>query len=1162
VEIAWKTLRGMHIRWPDERDIRDVNSGFAGLLLEGAASPLAAAGLGVLVVENLNVTLDAKTIERLLADYGLRRAQILGSPTLVEDVRSVLDRWSDSVARELLEPVIQRRETVAMWSRLQGDDRTLFVIGAAGGGKSAVLHETVQKAESAGWPVLALRLDRLGPFASPVELGKQLGLSISPVSALAAVGQTDPCLLVVDQVDAVSVASGRMPASFDVVASVMREASGFPNMRVVLACRKFDVDNDERILAVVKADGVSQIEVEPLSEEQIDAAVEAMNLDAAALTTGQRKLLRSPFNLVLLRAIADQGDVLSFGTSRDLLDRYWDRKRRNCRQGRSPAPRFNEVIEVIVDAMSERQRLAVPMTILDQNDLADDAQVLESEHILVRDGRQYAFFHEEFFGYAFARRWIARGQTLVEFLLEGEQELFRRGQIRQVLNHLHDDEPERFIEEAEGLLLHPDIRFHIKDVVLALLRALPAPTSAEWAMAKRIIETEPEFIDRLWLTLRTLPWFDRLDTEDEIARWLSGDQAEQSRALEIILGSVKDRPDRIAQLIAPHAGLAANYPNWLRWTAGVADLHTSRALLDLVIDALRRGEYEEQDQYLWLSAYNLANHEPTWAIDLLSAYLTEQPHSFSLDSAGQIELLQSTDHAAIELVTKAADRAPQAFCESLLPYVQRVMQLTEYDSEQHPIGDRQFSYRRDLNGQGDLHELNDAIVHSLRAALRKIAASSQESIRLVLERLAADSHETAQWLLYEALQETGGHYAEWAADLLLEGDHRLIGSSSGTVEAAAQLLRAIGPHVGPETFARLEQAIIALRVPWDSRPTGWCMFSLLAELPESRLSDSARRRLGELRRLFNAERPPARTRLRGGVFTSPIPEASAQRMTDENWLQAIATYDTDREDWTTMQGGVHELSNVLQSVTAADPDRFARLAVRLTSSINSEYSVGILLWLGNAESSGSADLAFDAIRHIASLGHSDNDRWLAWPLRKHLDSRIPDDIIQLLVDKALHSLSPGEEHWQGNGEDGRRTVERIVSNGTNSARGGCSEMLGDILVHDIDGRRTSLVAPSLNSLAIDPLVAVRSCVAHLIAACLRHAQSAAIDAFDLLIQADDRLLATHRVANLIAYVGNTDSAIVEPVINRMLASEFVEVRKVGGELAALAGLESMPRSLS
>src|SRR6266536_3721638 len=165
VETAWQTLRGMHIRWPDERDLRDVNSAFAGLLLEGAAPPLASVGLGDLVGGKLNVRLDATTIERFLEHYGLRRAQLLGSPTLIREVRSARERWKDSVARKLLQPVIARREATDIWSRLQGNDRTLFVIGAAGGGKSAVLHETVREVESAGWPVLALRLDRVDSFA-------------------------------------------------------------------------------------------------------------------------------------------------------------------------------------------------------------------------------------------------------------------------------------------------------------------------------------------------------------------------------------------------------------------------------------------------------------------------------------------------------------------------------------------------------------------------------------------------------------------------------------------------------------------------------------------------------------------------------------------------------------------------------------------------------------------------------------------------------------------------------------------------------------------------------------------------------------------------------------------------------------------------------------
>lgn len=1155
VEAAWQTLRGMHIRWPDEREINDGNSCVADLLLEGAASTLAAVGLGDLVLDNLNVMLDANAIEHRLDGYGLQRANLLGSPTLVENCRAALNRWKDSVARELLQPPIARGETTDAWSRLQGDDRTLFVVGAAGGGKSVVVHDIVREAESADWPVLAFRLDRVEAFASPVELGQRLGLNVSPVSTLAAVSQNGPGLLVIDQVDAVSLASGWMPTSFDVVASLLREASAFADIRVVLACRKFDVDNDERIRAVATAKSVSQVSVGPLSDEQIDAAVRAMGLPTTTLTSGQRRLLSSPLNLVLLRAIADQTDAMSFSSPRDLLGAYWDRKRRDCRQRGSSAPRFNDVIGALVDAMSERQRLAVPMTVLDQDDLADDAQVLESEQVLVRDGRQYAFFHEAFFDYAFARRWIEHGQTLVEFLLGGEQELFRRGQVRQVLAHLHEDEPDRFVEEVEALLLHPGIRFHVKDVVLAGLRALPAPTGAEWALLKRVIDSEPEFAERLWLTLRTVSWFDRLDAEGEFEDWLSGDQAHQHRALDVALGGIKERSDRMAQIIAPHAGRAPDYPDWLRWVARFADLHRSRALLDLVLDAVRRGEYAGQEDSLWMSAFKLADHEPVWAVDLLSAWLVDQPSAFDLDSSRRVALLRSRDDAAIELTTKAADKVPEAFCKTLLPYLQQVMALTEYDTAQRPIKDRQFFHHSASEAQ--LYELEEAVQQGARTALGSLVAQNSEAAQPILECLAADPHETAQVLLYEAMQQAGQFFAEAAAALLLEGDHRLFGGhfSSGTVQGAAGLLRAISTHVGPETFTRLEQAILQLRVPWEGRPAGWCMFNLLAALQESRLSEPGRRRLGELRRLFNTDQPPARPVLQGGFIGPPIAQEAAQHMTDEQWLRAIARYDSDREDWTAaMRGGAGELANVLQSETAADPNRFARLALRLTSDVHVAYAGGILQGLGNALAPGTPDLVNEAIRHTASLGQSDNDRWLSWPLRKHLDSSIPDDIIELLVDRALHSASPEQEHWQEDGDD-RSMGERILTAGISSVRGRLAETLGDILIHDVDGHRTDLVAPSLTNLATDSSVAVRSGVAHLIAACLRHAQGIALESFELLLQADDRLLATRHVADLVVFVGWVSPMLIEPVIRRMLASEFAEVRKTGGQLAAFAGLE-------
>src|SRR5207248_3131839 len=112
-----------------------------------------------------------------------------------------------------------------------------------------------------------------------------------------------------------------------------------------------------------------------------------------------------------------------------------------------------------------------------------------------------------------------------------------------------------------------------------------------------------------------------------------------------------------------------------------------------------------------------------------------------------------------------------------------------------------------------LYELEDALEQGARTALRRLVADDPETARPFLELLAADPHETAQWLLYEALQEADESYTEWAAGVLLEGDHRLYGApSSGIVEAAARLLAAIGPLVSAETFVRLEQAILRVHV--------------------------------------------------------------------------------------------------------------------------------------------------------------------------------------------------------------------------------------------------------------------------------------------------------------------------------------------------------------
>ncbi|MGH1552321.1 hypothetical protein ACRAWF_09800 [Streptomyces sp. L7] len=328
--------------------------------------------------------------------------------------------------------------------------------------------------------------------------------------------------------------------------------------------------------------------------------------------------------------------------------------------------------------MSTRQRLSVPYSVLDTDDLAAGRRALESEHVCVRDGRELAFFHESFFDYAFARDWLRRDESLVSFLTAGEQELFRRGQLRQVLDHLRDLDPERFVAEFEALLTSPEIRHHLKNLTLAVLRGLDAPTAAEWAAVARVLDTRPLFRDHLVGIVAWPAWFRRADDEGAVENWLgSADTREQDRAVRLLTAVADALPDRVARLLEPHAA----HPRYVAWLTRIvphARLAGSRLLFDLLLDGVRGGLFTGAEHTLWVPAGDLAAEEPTWAVELLGLLLAEHPDALRLGDGGRVAVLLNRDHAALRTVTAAAAGAPEEFCVRLLPVLLAVMSLTAF----------------------------------------------------------------------------------------------------------------------------------------------------------------------------------------------------------------------------------------------------------------------------------------------------------------------------------------------------------------------------------------------------------------------------------------------------------------------------------------------------
>ncbi len=129
-----------------------------------------------------------------------------------------------------------------------------------------------------------------------------------------------------------------------------------------------------------------------------------------------------------------------------------------------------EALDTMTQEMTRTQLLYVPKEKLDKIAKGYIDQMV-SEGVLAFDGKRYGFGHESFFDYAFARSFVRQDKSLVAFLKDSEQHLFRRAQVRQVLTYLRDADRKRYREELAALLIDKQVRIHLKDLAIGVLAA-------------------------------------------------------------------------------------------------------------------------------------------------------------------------------------------------------------------------------------------------------------------------------------------------------------------------------------------------------------------------------------------------------------------------------------------------------------------------------------------------------------------------------------------------------------------------------------------------------------------------------------------------------------------------------------------------------------------
>ncbi len=1150
-EDTYDHLQRIEVRTWDERSLSESVEAILGASLSGdlkAATDV----LSMLSLHRIHDELNSDEIWNHLRLYGFSKRTWSQDTSVIKEMRQLRDLYVAGIEHSAIgDEFVDRRqvqEVLNVFDKAESGNIVLLS-GKAGVGKSSVLFQTLMEIEHRDWPVVCLRVDRLEPCQTPSLIGDQLDLPDSPVRVLASFAEGRDCLLILDQLDAVSLASGRNSEFFDCIAAMITEAEHHPNMRVLAACREFDIDNDNRIRDLTGEKGVAKrVMVDEFDHDTVSRIVGELGFDAAKLNAKQMTLFSLPIHLKLLSEVAkldkSQDEIQ---TPKDLFERFWDHKLDELQTRGVDAGIVHEITNIMVENMNRRELLFVSAHLL-QN-YRETVTILASENILYKDGPRLAFFHESFFDFMFARTTTDVDFDLLKYLRSSDQSLFLRSQVRQILVHQRDFYQPMAEKNLELILLSGDIRPHLKCHVLSLVGSFDNPTSTEWKIVEGLLTSDlaPRVRSAIY---GSVPWFDLLDSQGMIAQWLTSSEEEHvNRGFWMLVAVHRDRPDRCAELLTPFVGLSNAWDRRLRQFLMSSELSSNRNLFELALKVADSGVLDvaiidsRQNGYDWHFIERLSEVRADWACELLERFfirlsiVAEQNGSHDPFSA-----FDGRDDYSGDVVKKVAKNVPSQFVDRFTPFLFNVLKKCSVIDEPQPWRDEVWGYQL----VHDAYDLEGKFLEALECAMCSIAATRPDDIRAYAAAWPYDQYQTSQRLILRSYSANGQYFADDAVEHIVSDPASLATGYAGSSRwITREVISASTPNCSADNLARLERILLDYYPPYERtyqglRSSGHAQLTLLEGIDVARLSDAASRRLKELRRKFGEDLPSEPQPVTGGWVGPPLPESATNRMGDENWLSAMGTYASNRNQIDPMKGGAVELSRVLENLTKEDPSRFARLALRMPTNTNPLYFEAILSGIT------SANLDFDTVVTVCERLHNIPGRPLGRnvtrPLEQWSQSPLPEKTLEMVAWYATEATGP----------DTQIHDDDLLTVGINTVRGTVARSMARLIFERSEN--LAFFRPYLEKMVNDESLGVRACVADTVLVALRHDRCLAVNLFLELVETDDRLLSTHFVELFIKYAAQTHYEQLEPVLQRMIASEDEEVANAGARQTCLASL--------
>ncbi|HVT17764.1 MAG TPA: hypothetical protein VHQ90_16500 [Thermoanaerobaculia bacterium] len=1180
----------------------------AGLAAEGAGREIVSSLVDFLYAK-LGDEIYSDQIREHLRESGHAPRDLRGDshvPAAIEKLRQSFEHSLDGLllGGKLL-PRLETRELLGLLDDPAGP-RVVLLHGPAGIGKSDVELELTWTLAARGTPFLAVRLDSQRPAGSVSKYSRDV-LELpagEPAYCLAALAGGRPAILLIDQLDALRWTSGHSAEALRVCKEIVQGALAVESIRVVLACRTFDLDSDptlkawERELTGRSPGLAKRVEVKLLSAGQVESFVAEQGGRYADLSKAQQDLLRHPYTLFLWWDLfREKNESPAFVTKTGLLFEY----RRNLDRKLVEMGQFGalSILDPLVSFLDEQGRLDAPVSLVGGQ--AQALEALQSLNVL-RAPRHgvVTFTHQSLLDFLIAER-VARealggGQKPINWLRIHDQSLFRRDQLRQLLVLLRDQDRQLYIATLEEIFGAEDIRFHLQRLALGMLRETSQPLDDERRLGERLLTTDDwrqHVLDQV--VSGHQGWFETLDDAGLFSRWLeSGSERPIALTIEVCRSVAVLAPERLERLLMPY--WETGDEGWKERIDSVLghELHQlTPTVFGWRVERARVGSRSLD----WFYLEELARRNPARAFNLLEGHLLYILDQF--EASGQLAF--DPREPEREVVGKAAEAAPEEAWNRLLPILLRSLDLfweaPPARGEHVEFLDYVRSPRRGL-----VH-LNTLLRKTLARAGGEL--SRREGLGVVdrLAPLLEARSKSLQRLVLYSLQGGPDELADFAMQWLAVEPRRFqLGSvlRDSVAEPAKGLIKRFAGICSAEIYQELEARLLVFhpryemhgvrahhrdfeaRGPLSRSGYGRAQHILLFALPRDRMSTSARERLAGWNTKFGE--PPkgqsAHLKGEGSAVHSSIPHERVALLSDRAWLSIIIG------DWKEKKGGRKpgwrlqgdrfversdkDFARTFGVAARLFPERFAALLLLVPSSSPREYIRTFLLTAvlpppppGRGATADCAPASVQAIekvlRHFEAHLQEDDlasavcrlvearakDAWSEWAIslvRSYAEHRDPES--------ALAAAGTGEAETAEEEEREEKEQVDLDVAALNSVRGVAAGTLMKLMFAKPELRESCL--PTVERLAGDPHPVVRVAAQGL---CLPLYNFDRDRAFELFVRCcghrDDRVLGGLYASDFLRYTWHRYPEKLAPVLKRMVRSGYKKVAEQGAFWATI-----------